>query len=110
LPAPPGVHRGRGEVIEYDGRTDIVRFIPAPSCAATGAVLSDQVTGAVIVYNNLTDVFTVDGQRPRRGRRPNWWRPRARAMLAPRSPPRGGSRLQPRPRPSAAPQHALGGG
>jgi lipopolysaccharide export system protein LptA len=27
------------------------------------SVVTDELSGAVIVYNNLTDVFTVDGQK-----------------------------------------------
>jgi lipopolysaccharide export system protein LptA len=55
---------GEGEVIEYDGRADIVRFVRrAELRRLRGAVVADQITGAVIVYNNLTDVFTVDGQK-----------------------------------------------
>ena len=55
---------GEGEVIEYDGRADSVRFVRrAELRRLRGAVVGDEITGAVIVYNNLTDVFTVDGQK-----------------------------------------------
>lgn len=55
---------GEGEVIEYDGKADSVRFLRrAELRRLRGAVVSDEITGAVIVYNNLTDVFTVDGQK-----------------------------------------------
>jgi lipopolysaccharide export system protein LptA len=46
-----------------------VRFIPnAELRRYLGATVSDEMTGAVIVYDNGTDVFTVDGSvRPRLG-------------------------------------------
>ncbi|GAA4426534.1 lipopolysaccharide transport periplasmic protein LptA [Acidovorax lacteus] len=63
--APEEFIEGEGEVIEYDGRTDNVRFITRAELRRyRDSVLSDEITGAQIVYNNLTDVFTVDGQRP----------------------------------------------
>lgn len=62
--APEEFIEGEGEVIEYDGRADSVRFVRrAELRRLRGAVVSDEITGAVIVYNNLTDVFTVDGQK-----------------------------------------------
>lgn len=55
---------GESEVIEYDGKADNVRFITRAELRRyRGSTLNDEITGAVIVYNNLTDVFTVDGQR-----------------------------------------------
>ena len=61
--APEEFIEGEGEVIEYDGHTDTVRFIRRAELRRyRGGTLSDEVTGAVIVYNNLTDMFTVDGQ------------------------------------------------
>ncbi|MBO9680642.1 MAG: lipopolysaccharide transport periplasmic protein LptA [Acidovorax sp.] len=65
LPGQPDEFvEGEGEVIEYDGRADNVRFIRRAELRRyRGSVLNDEITGAVIVYNNLTDVFTVDGQK-----------------------------------------------
>ncbi|MCO5109958.1 MAG: lipopolysaccharide transport periplasmic protein LptA [Burkholderiaceae bacterium] len=62
--APEEFIEGEGEVIEYDGRSDSVRFVRnAELRRLRGAVVNDAITGAVIVYNNQTDVFTVDGQK-----------------------------------------------
>ncbi|MCM2346395.1 MULTISPECIES: lipopolysaccharide transport periplasmic protein LptA [Acidovorax] len=62
--APDEFIEGEGEVIEYDGRADNVRFITrAEMRRYRESVVTDQLSGAVIVYNNLTDVFTVDGQK-----------------------------------------------
>ena len=97
--APRNSLKAKGEVIEYDGRTDNVRFITRAELRRyRGGALSDEITGAVIVYNNLTDVFTVDGQKkatPSADGQTGGGR--VRAVLAPRSPPRVRRRLQPRP-------------
>jgi lipopolysaccharide export system protein LptA len=53
---------GEGETITYDGRADTVTFTrKAVMRRLRGAVLADEVTGGNIVYENLTDLFTVDG-------------------------------------------------
>lgn len=53
---------GEGETIEYDSRADTVKFISnAQLRRYRGATLNDEMTGAVILYNNTTDVFTIDG-------------------------------------------------
>ncbi len=55
---------GEGETIEYDGKADIVKFIRRGEMRRyRGGQLSDEVTGSIIVYNNITDVYTVDGQK-----------------------------------------------
>ncbi|RGE42932.1 lipopolysaccharide transport periplasmic protein LptA [Comamonas testosteroni] len=55
---------GEGETIEYDGKADIVKFIRRGEMRRyRGGQLNDQVTGSIIVYNNITDVYTVDGQK-----------------------------------------------
>ncbi len=75
---------GEGERIEYDSRPDIVKFIGrAVVRRLNGATLVDETTGALIVYDNLTDVFTVDGGvKNRSAVNPSG---RIRAMLAPRT-------------------------
>jgi lipopolysaccharide export system protein LptA len=53
---------GESERIEYDGRADTVKFIgKAQTRRLRGATLADEITGALIVYENLTDTFSVDG-------------------------------------------------
>lgn len=71
---------GEGETIEYDGKADKVKFIKrAEMRRFRGATLADEITGNLIVYDNTTDVFTVDGgpASPTTGGR-------VRAVLAPR--------------------------
>ena len=72
------------ERIEYDSRADVVRFIKqAVVRRFGGATLLDETTGSVIVYNNITDVFTVDGgAQNTTAANPSG---RVRAMLSPRN-------------------------
>jgi lipopolysaccharide export system protein LptA len=73
---------GEGETIEYSSKLDNVKFIKrAVMRRLLGSKVNDEVTGAVIVYDNATDVFTVDnnlgGQNAAGGR--------VRAMLTPKA-------------------------
>ena len=53
---------GEGETIEYDGKADRVKFIKrAEMRRIRGGTLADEVVGSLIIYDNSTDVFTVDG-------------------------------------------------
>ena len=53
---------GEGEVIEYDGKADTVKFVKRAQLRRyRGAVLSDEMTGAIILYDSTVDVFTIDG-------------------------------------------------
>ena len=63
--------------IEFDGRADRIKLIDQAEVRSyRGAVLSDTMTGKVIVYENLTDVFSIDGKSGAG---------RVKAVLAPRS-------------------------
>ena len=54
---------GEGLRIEFDGRTDKIKLIKeAEARRYRGAVLSDQMTGNLIIYDNLADVLSIDGQ------------------------------------------------
>ena len=94
---------GEGERIEYDSRADTVKFIKqAVVRRYKGATLADESSGALIVYDNNTDVFTVDGgAQNRTATNPSG---RVRTMLSPRvdpsapiSAPAAGSAIQLRP-------------
>lgn len=82
---------GEGELIDYDGRTDTVKFITnAQLRRYRGATLSDEFNAGVIVYNNTTDVFTLDGA-PGASSASSTGQPgapagRVRAMLTPKPP------------------------
>lgn len=52
---------GYADQIEYDTRSDTVRFIGnAVGRRTVGSSVGDEVTGAVIVYDNRAEVFTVE--------------------------------------------------
>jgi len=115
--APEEFIEGEGEVIEYDGKADNVKFINRAELRRyRGGALSDEITGAVIVYNNLTDVFTVDGQR-KQGATAAGDAPapgsRVRAVLAPKDPPPASAAPEASPAASAPvlrPSNSLSGG
>ena len=116
--APDEFIEGESEVIEYDGKADNVRFITRAELRRyRGSVLNDEITGAVIVYNNLTDVFTVDGQRtPSTNTAGDVPTPggRVRAVLSPKDPAAAGSAAPAAAAPASAPvlrpSNSLGGG
>ena len=71
---------GEAELIEYDGRADTVQFSRrAVLRRLVGSSMADETTGALIRYDNLADVFTVDGSS--RNGSPGG---RVRAQLSPR--------------------------
>lgn len=114
--APDEFIEGESEVIEYDGKADNVRFITRAELRRyRGAVLSDEITGAVIVYNNLTDVFSVDGKRTATNAAGDAPAPgsRVRAVLAPKDPPPAAAAPEaasPASAPALRPSNSLGGG
>ncbi|MDO8252309.1 MAG: lipopolysaccharide transport periplasmic protein LptA [Rhodoferax sp.] len=74
---------GQGESIEYDSRADTVKFIKQAQLRRyLGAALNDEMSGSVIVYNNSTDVFTIDGGVAQGT--PSATGGRVRAMLTPK--------------------------
>lgn len=72
--------------MEYDGRADRIKLIDEAEIRRyRGTTLSDQMSGKLIVYDNLNDVFTIDGQRA--VDKPKTSDTRVRATLAPRRKP-----------------------
>lgn len=78
---------GEGETIEYNGKADTVRFVGrAEMRRLIGATAQDEVMGGVIVYNNVTEVYTVDGgARASGGATSASPGGRVRAILSPRN-------------------------
>jgi lipopolysaccharide export system protein LptA len=73
---------GEGERVEYDSAADTVRIQRRGELRRyVGATLADEISGNVILYNNTSEVFTVDGVPGATGHSG-----RVRAVLAPRSP------------------------
>ncbi|MBP6598261.1 MAG: lipopolysaccharide transport periplasmic protein LptA [Giesbergeria sp.] len=98
--APPEFVEGEAEVIEYNGRADTVRFVRRAELRRyRGSALSDNLSGATIVYYNLTDVFTVDGAKTGANGAavPG---ARVRAVLSPKDAPKGAAAVPGAPGPS----------
>lgn len=99
---------GTAQRIEYDSQADTVRFVgDAVLKRFKGAQLNDETAGSVIVYNNTTDVFTVDGGAANRtATNPTG---RVRAMLTP-VPKEGAPAPTPAPPANLRPSNQLGEG
>ncbi len=96
---------GEAETIEYDGKADRIRFSRRAELRRyRGSTLNDELSGSLITYDNLTDVFTVDGGAP--GAAPGAAAGRVRAVLAPRG---GASAPAPAAPASLRPSTSLGG-
>jgi lipopolysaccharide export system protein LptA len=53
---------GESETIDYDARTDTVKFVSKAQLRRyQGVTVNDEFRANVIVYNNASDVFTLDG-------------------------------------------------
>ncbi len=53
---------GQAERLEYDSKSDTVRFVnKAKVRRLRGTEVADEATGALIVYDNTAEVFTVSG-------------------------------------------------
>lgn len=73
---------GEGETIVYDGKADNVSFNRnATLRRLRGATLSDETQGALITYDNTSDVFNVSGGNAASAGNPSG---RVRAVLSPR--------------------------
>lgn len=106
--APDEFVEGEAERIEYDGRADVVRLIRRGELRRyRGATLSDELTGARIVYSNVTDVFTVEGGAPTANTSAGG---RVRAVIAPRETAPAAATPAPAPAPVLRPSSELGGG
>ena len=103
---------GEGEVIEYDGRADTVKFIKKAQLRRfRGAVMADEITGGLIIYNSLSDTFSVDGNAGNASKAAGVAPPgRVRAMLTPKPESTATDASAPVPGPAALkPADSLGG-
>jgi lipopolysaccharide export system protein LptA len=99
---------GEGEIITYDGKADTVTFTKkAQLRRLRGAVVADEINGATIVYENLTDLFSVDGGT-KAGPTGAMGSGRVRVMLSPK-PEAGASAPVAKPKSAPAPAPAMGG-
>ncbi len=91
---------GRAERIEFDGRADTLRFVgQAGLRRLRGAGVAEEITGGVVVWDNATEVFTVEGGAPT----PTNPTGRVRTVLTPRADPAAAA-----PAPTAPPKSASG--
>jgi lipopolysaccharide export system protein LptA len=78
---------GEAELLEYDGKADTVKFTKKAQLRRyRGTVLADEISGGVIVYDNLSDMFSVDGNASK-GAVAGAPKGRVRAMLTPKPEP-----------------------
>ena len=91
---------GTADRIDFDGRTDTLRFLGNGTVRRLrGAQLADEITGAVIVWDNLNEVFRVEGGTPS-ALNPGG---RVRAVLSPRAEPGAAASAPPLPASAPAP-------
>jgi lipopolysaccharide export system protein LptA len=103
---------GESEVIEYDSRADNVKFVRrAVMRRLVGAKVNDETTGALIVYDQSNDTFSVNGA-PQAPGGSSGGDGRVRAVLAPRADAGAAAGGKPAPAPGKGlrPSTTLGGG
>lgn len=72
---------GQAERIEYDGRSDVVRFVDNANVRRLrGAAVGDEVSGNLITYDSVAEVFSVQGKPSATPSNPSG---RVRAVLTP---------------------------
>lgn len=76
------VVEGAAERIEFDGKADTLRFVGNGAVRRMRAgTVADEITGAVIVWDNLAEVFRVEGGAPTAANPTG----RVRVVLSPRA-------------------------
>ena len=99
---------GEGEVITYNGKDDTVHFNRRAELRRyRETTLTDQVSGSVIVYSNLTDTFVVNGQKgAQAGNKPGAAKDgRVRVILTPKA--EGAADAKPAAKPAADDKNTL---
>jgi lipopolysaccharide export system protein LptA len=73
---------GEAERLEYDGKGDTIRFVNNASVRRLrGTVMADEISGNLISYDSITEVFSVSGGAAATPANPGG---RVRAVLTPR--------------------------
>ena len=73
---------GDAERLEYDGKSEVVRFVGNASVRRLrGGEVADEISGNLITYDSTTEVFNVSGGAPATAANPGG---RVRATLTPR--------------------------
>ncbi|MBS0449101.1 MAG: lipopolysaccharide transport periplasmic protein LptA [Proteobacteria bacterium] len=98
---------GQAERLEYDGKTDTVRFVnQAAVRRLRGTTPADEITGNLVTYNGVTEVFNVSGGAAS----PSNPTGRVRAVLAPREVPEAEGAASAPAGGALRPSTTLGGG
>lgn len=80
--APDEWIEGDAERLEYDGRSDVIRFVRNASVRRLrGANAADELTGNLVTYDSSTEVFNVSGGSQATATNPGG---RVRAVLMPK--------------------------
>ena len=80
--APDEWIEGDAERLEYDGKSDVIRFVNNASVRRLrGSETSDEITGNLVTYDSGTEVFNVTGGGPATASNPGG---RVRAVLTPK--------------------------
>jgi lipopolysaccharide export system protein LptA len=73
---------GDAERLEYDGKSDVIRFVNNASVRRLrGATQADEISGNLVTYDSTSEVFNVSGGAPATAANPGG---RVRAVLVPR--------------------------
>ena len=73
---------GRAERLEFDGKSDVVKFITNASVKRLrGSTVADEINGNLVTYDSATEVFNVSGGTAPTAANPTG---RIRAVLVPR--------------------------
>jgi lipopolysaccharide export system protein LptA len=80
--APDEYIAGEAERLEYDGKSDVIRFVNNASVRRLrGSETSDEISGNLVTYDSGTEVFNVTGGAPATASNPGG---RVRAVLTPK--------------------------
>jgi lipopolysaccharide export system protein LptA len=80
--APDEYIAGDAERLEYDGKSDVIRFVNNASVRRLrGSETSDEISGNLVTYDSSTEVFNVTGGAPATASNPGG---RVRAVLTPK--------------------------
>jgi lipopolysaccharide export system protein LptA len=80
--APDEWMEGDAERLEYDGKSDVIRFVNGASVRRLrGSALADEIAGNLVTYDSATEVLNVSGGAPATAANPGG---RVRAVLTPR--------------------------
>ena len=80
--APDEYIAGDAERLEYDGKSDVIRFVGNASVRRLrGSEVADEISGNLVTYDSSTEVFNVTGGAPATASNPGG---RVRAVLTPR--------------------------